>query len=269
MKFLTNNNSLFTYFRSRLWFIPATHGPCTITETLKFKRKSNTNNGRLTSVKQVSLIPWTQVRFKDEKYTYPRLHGDINYPNFDNYRRGATKDLTRTSYGVGDDKPGSTYVISVLGTMAGAYAVKSVLTYLVTYMSASADVLALATIEVNVSNIGPGACLTFKWRGKPLFVKSRTSVEIDAEINTDISTLRDPQTQEQRCLKPEWLIVVGICTHLGCVPIPNTGDYVGGFYCPCHGSHYDNIGRARKGPAPLNLEVPPHKYLTDTTILIG
>ncbi|KAJ0183773.1 hypothetical protein K1T71_000196 [Dendrolimus kikuchii] len=136
-------------------------------------------------------------------------------------------------------------------------------------MSAAADVLALASIEVELSKIEPGACASLKWRGKPLFIKHRTAGDIDLEAKTSLASLRDPETPEQRAQKPEWLIVIGICTHLGCVPIPNSGDYPGGFYCPCHGSHYDNVGRARKGPAPLNLEVPPYKFMSDTLVLVG
>ena len=96
--------------------------------------------------------------------------------------------------------------------------------------------------------------MTFKWRGKPLFIRHRTAAEIEAEVSCDPATLRDPQSDSERVKDPEWLVILGVCTHLGCVPIANAGEF-GGYYCPCHGSHYDASGRIRKGPAPLNLEV--------------
>ena len=99
-----------------------------------------------------------------------------------------------------------------------------------------------------------GKNMTFKWRGKPLFIRHRTAQEIEAETSIDPATLRDPQHDNERVKDPEWLVILGVCTHLGCVPIANAGEF-GGYYCPCHGSHYDASGRIRKGPAPLNLEV--------------
>ncbi|CAH0703415.1 unnamed protein product [Spodoptera exigua] len=209
---------------------------------------------------------WTQVRFCKD---YPRLHRDIEFPNFDKYRKNAYKDVRKTSWGVGDDKPGYIYVIGLFGLLAGAYGTKAHLIHYVAFMDAPADVIALASIEVDISKVEPGTCLTIKWRGKPLFIKNRTSADIATEKATALSSLRDPETEEQRTQKNEWLVVVGICTHLGCVPIPNSGDWPGGFYCPCHGSHFDNLGRARKGPAPKNLEIPPYKFITDTLINVG
>ncbi|XP_049884961.1 cytochrome b-c1 complex subunit Rieske, mitochondrial-like [Pectinophora gossypiella] len=209
---------------------------------------------------------WNQVRYKD---TFPRFHRDLDFPNFDAYRKDEFIDVTKTSWGQGDKKGGISYFISFIGLIGTMYGAKSHITHYMTYMSAAADVRAMASIEVDISKVAPGGFMSLKWRGKPLFIKNRTQVDIDNESKTPMSALKDPQTEEQRTIKPEWLIVIGICTHLGCVPIPNSGDWPGGFYCPCHGSHYDNIGRARKGPAPTNLEVPPYKFLTDTTVLVG
>lgn len=135
-------------------------------------------------------------------------------------------------------------------------------------MSASADVLALAKIEIKLNEIPEGKSVTFKWRGKPLFIRHRTAEEISVEQNVAISTLRDAEHDNQRTQKPEWLVVLGVCTHLGCVPIANAGDF-GGYYCPCHGSHYDASGRIRKGPAPLNLEVPPYSFPEDGLLIVG
>lgn len=138
----------------------------------------------------------------------------------------------------------------------------------VSSMSASADVLALASAEFDVSAVTPGKTITVKWRGKPVFIRHRTPSEIATEAAVPLSALRDEEADEDRVLQPHWLVVLGICTHLGCVPISGAGDF-NGWFCPCHGSHYDVSGRIRKGPAPLNLEVPPYKFTGDAKILIG
>lgn len=144
---------------------------------------------------------------------------------------------------------------------------------LIDQMNPDASALALASIEVDISSIEVGQSVTVKWRGKPVFIRRRTAKEIEEADNVDLLDLRDPQTDEQRVIKPEWLIMVGICTHLGCVPkgqqvSDEKGDY-DGWFCPCHGSHYDTSGRIRRGPAPLNLEVPDYAFLTDDRIKIG
>ncbi|GLD96637.1 hypothetical protein PINS_up005320 [Pythium insidiosum] len=135
-------------------------------------------------------------------------------------------------------------------------------------MSASADVLALATAEFDLSNIDEGATVTVKWRGKPIFIKHRSEKEIALSNDVNLSNLRDPETDAERVKDPKWLVVLGVCTHLGCVPTSNAGEY-GGWFCPCHGSHYDLSGRIRKGPAPLNLEIPPYQFIEDNKILLG
>jgi ubiquinol-cytochrome c reductase iron-sulfur subunit len=140
-------------------------------------------------------------------------------------------------------------------------------------MNPAADTLAMATTEVDLSPVEVGQSITIMWRGKPVFIRRRTQKEIDDARNTDISTLRDRQKDEERVQKAEWLIMVGICTHLGCVPLgqkenDRKGEY-GGWFCPCHGSHYDSSGRIRKGPAPKNLTVPTYVFLDDTTVKIG
>ena len=140
---------------------------------------------------------------------------------------------------------------------------------LLAHMQASADVLALASIEVDLKAFEEGTTTTLKWRGKPVFVKHRTAQEIESAVKDDTAQMIDPEKDSERVQKDNWLIVVGVCTHLGCVPIPNAGDYAGGFFCPCHGSHYDTSGRIRLGPAPLNLEVPPYRFVNDSTVVIG
>lgn len=146
---------------------------------------------------------------------------------------------------------------------------------LVDSMNPAADTLALSKIEVNIAGIEPGQSKTEVWQGKPVFIKRRTADEIKAAQETDVTTLRDPQGDDVRVKKgkEEWLVVVGVCTHLGCVPSGQKatdlhGEY-NGWFCPCHGSHYDTSGRIRKGPAPKNLAVPPYEFISDTVIRIG
>ena len=140
-------------------------------------------------------------------------------------------------------------------------------------MNPAADTLALASTEVNISSLEEGQALTVKWRGKPVFIRRRTKEEIFDSRNVEIDALRDPQTDQERVQKDEWLIVLGVCTHLGCVPLGQKasdikGEY-GGWFCPCHGSHYDASGRIRKGPAPQNLEIPPYNFISDSIVKIG
>ncbi|HYM03240.1 MAG TPA: ubiquinol-cytochrome c reductase iron-sulfur subunit [Stellaceae bacterium] len=144
---------------------------------------------------------------------------------------------------------------------------------LIDSMNPAKDTLALSTTEVDLAPVQQGQRLTVKWRGKPVFVDHRSQADIDAANKVDIETLKDPQTDAQRVKKPEWLIIVGVCTHLGCIPLgqkptDDRGEF-GGWFCPCHGSQYDTSGRIRKGPAPLNLEVPSYEFVTDTTVKIG
>ena len=137
-------------------------------------------------------------------------------------------------------------------------------------MNPSGDTLAMASMEFDLAKVELGQQVTVKFRGKPLFLRHRTPKEITEAIKDDHAALRDPATDESRHKpgKAEWLVVVGTCTHLGCVPTFGGGDY-GGWFCPCHGSHYDTSGRIRKGPAPKNLVVPDYAFLSDTKVKIG
>jgi ubiquinol-cytochrome c reductase iron-sulfur subunit len=160
------------------------------------------------------------------------------------------------------------YMMVAGGTLAYAsFARTAVLKFLDT-MNASADVLALSSLELDISAISVGDCLTVKWRNKPVFVRHRTAAEIASAEAVDSQSLRDPEADAERVTNPEWLVVLGVCTHLGCVPLTGQGEY-DGWFCPCHGSHYDTSGRIRKGPAPLNLEVPEYSFLDDTTLKLG
>ncbi len=140
-------------------------------------------------------------------------------------------------------------------------------------MNPAADTLALSTVEVDLAPVEVGQAITVTWRGKPVFIRHRTAEEIDAADKVEVAALRDPETDAMRVKKAEWLVMIGICTHLGCVPLgqkkgENKGEF-GGWFCPCHGSQYDTSGRIRKGPAPKNLEVPKYEFLSDTHIRIG
>ncbi|KZT06276.1 ubiquinol-cytochrome c reductase iron-sulfur subunit [Laetiporus sulphureus 93-53] len=166
-------------------------------------------------------------------------------------------------------------MIGSMGVLTASVA-KSTVTGLLTTLSASAEVLAMAKVEIGMAAIPEGKNVIIKWRGRPVFIRHRTQDEIQEARSTDWKSLRDPQSDESRTKKPEWLVMLGVCTHLGCVPIGEAGDY-GGWcvksavvFCPCHGSHYDISGRIRKGPAPSNLEIPPYDLdEADEKIVVG
>jgi len=164
------------------------------------------------------------------------------------------------------------FLILAAGAM-GTMAAIGVAWPLIETMNPSADVLALSSTEVDISGIELGQTITVKWRGKPVFIRRRTQEEIDAARAVSLDDLSDAESDEARVQKDEWLILVGVCTHLGCIPLGNKigdprGDF-GGWFCPCHGSHYDTSGRIRVGPAPNNLPVPEYEFLDDTLVRIG
>jgi ubiquinol-cytochrome c reductase iron-sulfur subunit len=139
---------------------------------------------------------------------------------------------------------------------------------LISQMNPDASTLALASTEVDLSTIALGQIVTVKWRGKPVFVRHRTPQEIKAAEDVPLAELPDPEADSKRVQKPEWLVIIGVCTHLGCIPTGKSGEY-DGWFCPCHGSTYDVSGRIRSGPAPSNLEVPKYAFVSDTKIKIG
>ena len=150
----------------------------------------------------------------------------------------------------------------------GAVGVGAVVWPLIDQMNPDASVKALASTEVDISAVQSGKTITVLWRGKPVFIKRRTPEEIAEARAVKMEDLKDPQKDEDRVKKSEWLIMTGVCTHLGCVPLGEKGDF-GGWFCPCHGSHYDTSGRIRKGPAPTNLEIPKYEFVDNNTIKIG
>ncbi len=144
---------------------------------------------------------------------------------------------------------------------------------LIDSMNPATDTLALSTTDVNLTPIVEGMGIVTMWQGKPCFVRHRTAKEISEAENVKLSDLIDPATDQSRVKRPPWLVLIGICTHLGCIPLGNKptdprGEW-GGYFCPCHGSQYDTSGRVRHGPAPLNLAVPPYNYTSDTVVRIG
>lgn len=207
------------------------------------------------------MIP-TVARFAARRGARAAIGGASNFkvPDFTPYlKEDRNKDSNRVY---------SYFMVGALGMVSAAAARATVQDFLMT-MSASADVLALAKVEVGLGAIPEGKNIVVKWRGKPIFIRHRTDAEIADANSVDISTLRDPQKDSDRVQEPHWLIMIGICTHLGCVPIGEAGDYHG-WFCPCHGSHYDISGRIRKGPAPLNLEIPEYTLdLDDEKVTIG
>jgi ubiquinol-cytochrome c reductase iron-sulfur subunit len=165
------------------------------------------------------------------------------------------------------------FLFMTAGAM-GAVAAGSVAWPFIDQLNPAADTKAMSTTEVDIASVQEGQAITVMWRGKPVFIRHRTPKEIDEAKTVDVATLRDKQSDAERFkTKPEWLVVVGVCTHLGCVPLgQKTGEMRGeydGWFCPCHGSQYDTSGRIRKGPAPKNLEVPTYSFISDTVIRIG
>ncbi|MBT3307423.1 MAG: ubiquinol-cytochrome c reductase iron-sulfur subunit [Alphaproteobacteria bacterium] len=160
----------------------------------------------------------------------------------------------------------STATVGAVGTALAVWP-------LVDAMNPAADTLALSTTEVDLEPIAEGQSITVVWQGKPVFVRYRTAAEIKDAEAVALGDMIDPQSDQDRVQKSQWLIMVGVCTHLGCIPLGQKasepkGEY-GGWFCPCHGSHYDTSGRIRKGPAPKNLPVPMYTFLTDTSVKIG
>ena len=150
----------------------------------------------------------------------------------------------------------------------GAVGIGATIWPFIDQMNPDNSVKALATTEVDISKIQPGKSITVLWRGKPVFIKRRTETEISEAQAVNLKELKHPEKDADRVKKPEWLVMMGICSHLGCVPLSDKGEYKG-WFCPCHGSHYDTSGRIRKGPAPVNMEIPKYEFVDNNTIKIG
>lgn len=181
-------------------------------------------------------------------------------------------DTAKTEEPIDGDK--RDFIFIATGAVAAAGAA-SVAWPLVAQMGKAADTLAAGSIEIDLSKIDEGQQLKTLWRGKPVFVRHRTPKEIQEAEAVPMADLKDPETDDARlvptpsgALDPKYLVMVGVCTHFGCVPVGEAGDF-DGWYCPCHGSHYDTSGRIRKGPAPTNMVIPPYSFVSDTVIKVG
>lgn len=182
-------------------------------------------------------------------------------------------EVANQTYPAGTPVVGKRDFLTLTATAFAAVGVGAIVWPFVASMNPARDVLALASTEVDVTPILAGQAVTVMWRGKPVFVRHRTAEEIAISRAVPLSELKDPATDQSRTRRDPWLVVVGVCTHLGCVPLGQRptdvrGDY-SGWFCPCHGSHYDGAARIRKGPAPTNLAVPEYAFTTPTQLRIG
>ena len=166
-----------------------------------------------------------------------------------------------------NNKPRRDFIKLASMTLGGVGAVSLVVPFIST-MQPGKDALALASTEIDLSPIPEGQSLTVIWRGKPVFIRHRMTDEIQSAKDTDLDDLIDIQDDSARVQQDKWLVVLGVCTHLGCVPLKDKGEF-NGWFCPCHGSHYDVSGRVRKGPAPKNMEIPKYEFVNNNTIKIG
>lgn len=194
-----------------------------------------------------------------------------NAPNPESTCPEGTLDFrhNRLPIGHADRRPWMYFMAASTGFIMTSI-VRVVVCKLVHTLWPAKDVFAAGIVEVDLRPVEVGQNFTAKWRNKPVFILRRTE-EMVAKSTADdplAPAMRDPETDAQRCKKPEWLITIGVCTHLGCIPQPMSGNF-GGYFCPCHGSHYDLCGRIRQGPAPKNLEVPPYEFLDDFTVKLG
>ncbi|CBY13836.1 unnamed protein product [Oikopleura dioica] len=216
----------------------------------------------------------TQLLLKKSPIFTRLAHTDKVFPNLDYYRQApapaASSDFLDAQVEEAEVRRAHYYTMNVAINAAVTWGVANFVLNAVNILNPSKDVLALATVEIELQGMAVGESGVFVWRGKPIFVKHRTPEDIAREAAVPMSELRDAQNDIDRVVDPDWLVCIGICTHLGCVPLAmdNAGEF-NGYYCPCHGSHYDGSGRIRKGPAPLNLEVPPYSFMDEKTILIG
>ena len=163
--------------------------------------------------------------------------------------------------------------LSLTAVGMGAVGACSVAWPFIDSLNPAADTLAVSTVEVDLAPITEGQAITVMWRGQPVFIRHRTAKEIKEAQEVEVASLRDKESDADRVQKDQWLVMIGVCTHLGCIPLGQKnadvkGEY-GGWFCPCHGSHYDSSGRIRKGPAPTNMPIPDYKFVSDTKILIG
>lgn len=210
-----------------------------------------------------SIAKFSPYNFRPAGYAENNMPVETTFPTGLDFRHN------RLPIGHADRRPALAFIGAATGFI-GLSIIRGAVIKAVHCLWPSRDVFAAGVIEVDLRPIRMGQNFSAKWRGKPVFVRRRTPQMIALAKKDDVivASMRDPATDAQRTKKPEWLICIGVCTHLGCIPFPDQGDF-GGYFCPCHGSHYDHAGRLRKGPAPLNLELPPYQFLDDFTIKVG
>jgi len=245
--------------------------PVVIPKVVKYETSIPLNNAVLKMSSHIQGRPSTSCNVLTGSMTVRYAHSDLQVPDFSNYRVATSQgrdDFHRRERERKIERKSFYYTVTAGIGIGGVYFAKSAVEGVVRYIGPSSDVLALGATEVPMDSIPEGKSMTFEWRGKPLFIRHRSPAEIEREETVDLTELRDPEADSERVQSSEWLVVIGVCTHLGCVPIADAGDF-GGYYCPCHGSHYDGSGRIRKGPAPRNLEVPNYKIIDDEIIRVG
>jgi len=211
--------------------------------------------GSLRETCKVSVAGSSQVRSS---------HTDLKVPDFSDVRRTSSLDPNKKH----ENHANKVFYYMMWGGVYSGMAVlgKSMARGAVMHFAPNKSALEVASIEVELSKIPEGKSLMVTWLGKPIFIKHRTDAEMKEQMAVDVSSFRDPIPDIDRLHDMKWQVLIGICTHLGCIPIEGKGDF-GGYYCPCHGSHYDAAGRIRKGPAPRNLEVPNYKVTNDVLII--
>lgn len=193
------------------------------------------------------------------------LNADMKVPDFNDVRHPLTLDPTSADTGA-ERRKVFRYIIAGVGFSASAVLAKGMVRGAVGHFAPTKSVHHISSIEVDTNKIPEGKSLVVTWLGKPIFIRHRTEAEMKEQASVDTASFRDPIGDIDRFPDLTWQVLIGVCTHLGCIPIEGKGDY-GGYYCPCHGSHYDVAGRIRKGPAPRNLEVPPYKVTGDVLVI--
>lgn len=191
-------------------------------------------------------------------------HVDLKVPDFSDVRHPLTLDPTKETSE--ERRKVFRYVVAGVGMSASAVLAKGMVRGIVQQFAPTKSIQHISSIEVDTAKVPEGKSLVVTWLGKPIFIKHRSEAEMKEQVSVDTSSFRDPISDIDRFPDLTWQVLIGVCTHLGCIPIEGKGDY-GGYYCPCHGSHYDVAGRVRKGPAPKNLEVPPYKLVGDLLVI--
>ena len=208
-------------------------------------------------------------RFSPDNFRPVGYAENANVPDSSNVQGYMDYRHNRLPTSHADRRPFYYFCTATFGAV-GACLIRGTVTKMIHLMWPNRGVVAAGIVDVDLSAVQPGDNVVVKFRGKPVFVRRRTDEMIRLAEKDDevVSTMRDPEKDVERVKRKEWLVTLGVCTHLGCIPYPNEGMY-GGYFCPCHGSHYDHSGRIRFGPAPYNMEIPDYMFVDDNTIRLG